>query len=102
MANFILDKRSHITAHGEPLRIFEIGGGTGTLARDILDHLKASVPDVYHTTEYVSVEISPQLAAVQERAVRVEGGHKQQYRVGNEGTRQKHLLCSLQGKLHLA
>ncbi len=66
---------------GTPLRIFEIGGGTGTLARDILDHLRDSVPDVYREVNYCMVEISPVLAQLQERTVADVGGHSDHFQV---------------------
>ncbi|BDA44160.1 hypothetical protein COCOBI_05-3440 [Coccomyxa sp. Obi] len=70
-----------MAAPGTPLRIFEIGGGTGTLARDILDHLRASVPDVYREVDYRMVEISPILAKLQERTVAHVGGHSDHFQV---------------------
>ena len=66
---------------GTPLRIFEIGGGTGTLARDILDHLRGSVPDVYREVVYRMVEISPVLARLQERTIADVGGHSDHFQV---------------------
>ncbi|CAL8470142.1 g9684 [Coccomyxa elongata] len=81
IANFILDKHSQMAEPGTPLRIFEIGGGTGTLARDILDHLRASVPDVYREVDYRMVEISPVLAQLQERTVADVGGHSDHFQV---------------------
>lgn len=66
---------------GTPLRIFEVGGGTGTLARDILDHLRGSVPDVYRDVDYRMVEISPVLAQLQERNVADVGGHSDHFQV---------------------
>jgi SAM-dependent MidA family methyltransferase len=46
----------------EDLAIFELGGGNGTLASNILDFLKCHYPEVYDRTQYHIVEISPQLA----------------------------------------
>lgn len=54
-----------------PLPIFEIGGGTGTLARDVLGWLAAHRPDLYSCARYCCVEISPALAELQ--AARVAG-----------------------------
>ncbi len=65
---------------GTPLHIFEIGAGTGTLARDILDHLRASVPDLYTDMSYRSIEISPKLAEVQQRTIG-DAGHSNQFQV---------------------
>ena len=30
-----------------PLRIYEVGGGSGTAAKDILDHIRSAAPEVY-------------------------------------------------------
>ncbi|EIE25916.1 DUF185-domain-containing protein [Coccomyxa subellipsoidea C-169] len=81
IANFILDKHSQMAKPDTPLRIFEIGGGTGTLARDILDHLRCSVPEVYRDVQYCSVEISPHLAQLQNRTVADAAGHSSHYQV---------------------
>lgn len=53
-----------------PLRIYEIGGGTGTLALDVLDWLAENDPEVYAVTKYVSVEISATLAGAQRERLR--------------------------------
>ena len=47
------------------LVIYELGGGAGTLARDILDYMEEFEPDVYSRTRYHIVEISDRLAAQQ-------------------------------------
>lgn len=44
------------------LTIFELGGGAGTLARDILDYIETVEPDVYARVRYRIVEISERLA----------------------------------------
>ncbi|WFD33830.1 hypothetical protein MCUN1_000650 [Malassezia cuniculi] len=44
------------------LTIFELGGGAGTLARDILDYIEHVEPDVYARMRYRIVEISARLA----------------------------------------
>ena len=41
-----------------PLRIYELGGGTGTCAAGILAHIRDDDPTVFASTEYVGVEIS--------------------------------------------
>lgn len=65
---------------GEPLRIFEIGGGTGTAALTILEHIRDEAPDVYRTATYTSVEVSSRLADRQRR--RLWGaGHSERYTV---------------------
>lgn len=48
------------------LVLFELGGGAGTLARDILDYIEECEPDVYERTRYHIVEISARLASQQQ------------------------------------
>ena len=57
-----------------PLRIYELGGGTGTCAAGILAHIRDDDPTVFASTEYVGVEISPTLAKMQRETVRRELG----------------------------
>ena len=59
----------------QPLRIVEIGAGSGTQARDILSFLRAGHPKVYADMTYRSVEISPALAQLQQQRVAEEAGH---------------------------
>ncbi|KAI8112143.1 hypothetical protein M9434_003467 [Picochlorum sp. BPE23] len=47
---------------GGPLTIYEIGGGTGTLAKDALDWLRAHRNDVYSSCRYETIDISLNLA----------------------------------------
>ena len=56
------------------LRIYELGGGTGTCAAGILAHIRDDDPTVFASTEYVGVEISPTLAKMQRETVRRELG----------------------------
>ena len=81
IANFILDKHSQMAEPGSTLNILEVGGGTGTLARDVLDHLRDAAPASYAQCSYTSVEISPQLADVQTRTVSDKAGHGCHYQV---------------------
>ena len=53
----------------EPLQIYELGAGTGTVARDMLDYVQTHAPDVYRTTRYTTVEISENLARLQHEKV---------------------------------
>ncbi|KAG8054254.1 hypothetical protein GUJ93_ZPchr0001g29314 [Zizania palustris] len=49
-----------------PLKIYEIGGGSGTCAKCILDYMMLNAPPkVYNTMKYISVEISSSLAEKQ-------------------------------------
>jgi Putative S-adenosyl-L-methionine-dependent methyltransferase len=55
----------HYRAHYFPrtdLHIYEIGGGNGTLMVNILDYIRTYDSEVYSSTRYRIVEISPQLA----------------------------------------
>lgn len=67
----------------QPLVIYEIGGGTGTLARDILNWLQQYYPNLHATCQYTCIEISPTLAELQyKRVVTEQGGvHKHQFQV---------------------
>ena len=66
---------------GSQLSIVEVGGGTGTLARDVLDHVRSAAPQSYAECSYTSVEISPQLAQVQQHTVADMAGHASHYKV---------------------
>lgn len=83
VANFILDKHNQMAEPGERLGIIEIGGGTGTLARDILNHVRSAAPASYAECSYTSVEISPQLAAVQKHAVSDIAGHGSRFQASS-------------------
>ncbi len=56
-----------------PLTIFEIGGGTGTLAKDALDWLRAHRYDVYSSCRYKTIDISLNLADRQRGTVHGAG-----------------------------
>ena len=49
----------------EPIVIYDIGAGTGSLAQNILDFLAEHYPEVYSRTEYHLVDIAPPLIAIQ-------------------------------------
>ena len=53
----------------EDFTIYEIGGGNGTLARDMLDFIEEEYPDVYDRTRYNIIEISEKLANLQREAL---------------------------------
>lgn len=71
-------------AHGEgdgeiqreeqALRVYEIGGGTGTFANGFLDYCKQHAPEVYKTMVYTSIDISSTLSDAQRANVR-DAGH---------------------------
>lgn len=56
------------------LIIYEVGAGNGTLMGNILDHIRATDPDVYARTRYRVIEISERLAGLQ-RARAAQGAH---------------------------
>lgn len=65
-----------------PLKIYEIGGGSGTCAKGILDYLKLNAPTrVYDNISYISVEISSSLAAKQIQTVGEVDSHLSKFRV---------------------
>jgi len=53
----------HAPGRGAPVEILELGGGTGTLARDVLTALSSSRPDLASRLTYTGLDASPQLAA---------------------------------------
>jgi len=52
-----------------PFRVVEVGGGSGALARALLDYLRAEAPRAARAITYTMVERSPALAAVQRRTL---------------------------------
>lgn len=68
----------HVQHAGAPLRLYELGGGSGTAARGVLDALRELAPAVYAETVYTGVEISAELAAKQ-LAAAAAGGHEQRF-----------------------
>ncbi|XP_059632177.1 protein arginine methyltransferase NDUFAF7 homolog, mitochondrial isoform X2 [Cornus florida] len=65
-----------------PLRIYEIGGGSGTCAKGIMDYIMLNAPTrVYNNMTYISVEISSSLAKKQIETVGEVGSHLSKFRV---------------------
>ncbi|XP_008787724.2 protein arginine methyltransferase NDUFAF7 homolog, mitochondrial isoform X2 [Phoenix dactylifera] len=65
-----------------PLKIFEIGGGSGTCAKCILDYMMLNAPaKVYNNMTYTSIEISPSLAERQLETVGEVQSHLSRYKV---------------------
>ncbi|XP_065626806.1 protein arginine methyltransferase NDUFAF7 homolog, mitochondrial isoform X3 [Quercus suber] len=77
-----------------PLKIYEIGGGSGTCAKGILDYIMLNAPTrVYNNMTYIfssdfnhmcncrSVEISPSLAEIQRQTVGEVRTHLSKFRV---------------------
>ncbi|CAN0114883.1 unnamed protein product, partial [Phaeothamnion confervicola] len=70
IASYILEQaRRHGIGRSAaaPLAVYEVGGGSGTNARAILDFLQRTAPDVYKHTSYTLLEVSGRLAAMQRR-----------------------------------
>ncbi|TCD69130.1 hypothetical protein EIP91_008606 [Steccherinum ochraceum] len=49
----------------EDFVVYEIGGGNGSLAQDVLEYLQEEYPEVYDRTRYNIIEISEKLATLQ-------------------------------------
>ncbi|KAH7573047.1 hypothetical protein JRO89_XS03G0057500 [Xanthoceras sorbifolium] len=65
-----------------PLKIYEIGGGSGTCAKGIMDYIMLNAPErIYNNMTYVSVEISPSLAQIQKETVGQVRSHSSKFRV---------------------
>ncbi|CAN6447796.1 unnamed protein product [Victoria cruziana] len=65
-----------------PLRIYEIGGGSGTCAKCIMDYMMLNAPSkVYSNMKYISVEISPALAEKQMETVGEVKSHLSRFQV---------------------
>ncbi|GAM25665.1 hypothetical protein SAMD00019534_088400 [Acytostelium subglobosum LB1] len=60
------------TTAGAPLKIFEIGAGSGTNALCILNFLRSQHPELYATTQYTIIEISRLLAEKQLERIKAE------------------------------
>lgn len=70
-SNILADFCVHATKGKESeLEIFELGGGRGTNALLILDHLKETHPDVYSRLTYTLVDSSPSLHQLQQNTLR--------------------------------
>uniref|UniRef100_A0A7I4ESK1 Protein arginine methyltransferase NDUFAF7 n=1 Tax=Physcomitrium patens TaxID=3218 RepID=A0A7I4ESK1_PHYPA len=64
-----------------PLKIYEVGGGTGTCANNILTYFKLRAPNVYKSMTYTSVEISAALAKKQKARVETVISHRGHFMV---------------------
>jgi hypothetical protein len=78
IARYLLAAHAASPAPSGPLLVWELGGGSGTHARAVLDYLRHAAPRVYASVEYTLVEISPAMAARQVETVT-------QARAGPEG-----------------
>jgi hypothetical protein len=69
------------------LMIYEIGAGNGTLMLNILDYIRNVHPEVYERTQYKVIEISSNLASLQNRNLRgnaMARGHARQVEIINK------------------
>ncbi|KAI3706235.1 hypothetical protein L6452_23836 [Arctium lappa] len=65
-----------------PLKIYEIGGGSGTCAKGIMDYIMLNAPTrVYNSMSYTSVEISSSLAKKQLETVGEVSSHLSKFKV---------------------
>ncbi|OVA00095.1 putative S-adenosyl-L-methionine-dependent methyltransferase MidA [Macleaya cordata] len=65
-----------------PLKIYEIGGGSGSCAKNIMDYIMLNAPArVYNNMTYISVEISSALAKKQLETVGEVRSHLSKFRV---------------------
>ncbi|XP_077229281.1 NADH dehydrogenase ubiquinone complex I, assembly factor-like protein (DUF185) isoform X2 [Tasmannia lanceolata] len=65
-----------------PLKIYEIGGGSGTCAKCIMDYMMLNAPSkVYNNMNYISVEISSSLAKKQLETIGEVRSHSSRFRV---------------------
>ncbi|XP_051118024.1 protein arginine methyltransferase NDUFAF7 homolog, mitochondrial isoform X2 [Andrographis paniculata] len=65
-----------------PLKIYEIGGGSGTCAKGVMDYIKLNAPTrVYDNMTYTSVEISSSLSKIQLETVGEVHSHSAKFRV---------------------
>ena len=81
----------------EDFKIYELGAGNGTLALNILDHLRAYYPEVYDRTVYTIIEISAPLANVQRTRLRRAGHERRTVSVEHRSifswTKTEHAPC---------
>ncbi|KAL7749938.1 hypothetical protein RI367_004814 [Sorochytrium milnesiophthora] len=75
-------QRAEVDGEGD-LVVYEIGGGNGTLALNILDYLRTAEPELYRRARYRIVEISASLAAKQRQRLQA-GGHGDRAQVLNK------------------
>lgn len=71
LANYMLRewKRATGGSSRQPLIVYEVGGGSGTNARHVLDYLRTHAPQTYRHASYTILEISPTLSEKQTLAL---------------------------------
>jgi SAM-dependent MidA family methyltransferase len=85
VANYMLNKienwQKKSRKQTKKLQVIEIGPGTGTFADSMLDFFKNYDLNLYRNTEYVFVEISPQL--IEQCKQLMNKNHKELVKNGN-------------------
>ena len=61
MSNYIMSTYPY-----HDLIVYEMGAGRGTLMLNVLDYIRDNEPSIYDRTKYKIIEISPQLASLQQ------------------------------------
>lgn len=69
IARYLVENYRHTSFPYHDLIIYEMGAGRGTLMLNILDYIRATDPDIYRRTRYRIIEISSNLASVQQRSL---------------------------------
>ncbi|ROV92847.1 hypothetical protein VPNG_09085 [Cytospora leucostoma] len=69
IARYLCENYRQTTFPYHDLIIYEMGAGRGTLMLNILDYIRDVEPEVYERTRYKIIEISANLAGVQESAL---------------------------------
>lgn len=85
MARYLCENYRQTTFPYHDLIIYEMGAGRGTLMLNILDYIRDVDPEVYARTRYKVIEISPNLAGVQEGALAASArGHRDRVEIINK------------------
>lgn len=71
LANFIAKQAA---SHEKKVHIVEVGGGRGTNALCILDHLEKEYPEVYSRSRYTMMDASPTLLELQREVLLLHNG----------------------------
>lgn len=74
VARYLCENYRQTTFPYHDLIIYEMGAGRGTLMLNILDYIRDVDPEVYERTRYKVIEISPNLAGMQQSALARAGG----------------------------
>jgi ubiquinone/menaquinone biosynthesis C-methylase UbiE len=70
----VLIERDMVPEEGKgPLRVVEVGGGTGIFAQSLIDGIAVASPRVYHRLKYSIIDIAPELQRSQRDLTRPHG-----------------------------